>query len=83
VEAAALADTLDTLASGMFLVDATARIVHANASGYAMLEQANVLRAPSGRLGANDPAADQVLLDVFTSAARGIRNLAEKALLFL
>jgi DNA-binding CsgD family transcriptional regulator len=80
VEAAALADTLDTLASGMFLVDATARIVHVNASGYAMLDQANVLRAPSGRLGANDPAADQALLDVFTSAASGDSHLGRKGI---
>jgi hypothetical protein len=35
VEAAALADSLDALASAMFIVGATGRIVHANASGYA------------------------------------------------
>jgi hypothetical protein len=61
VEAAALADTLDTLASAMFIVDETGRIVHANASGYTMLAEGRVLRAPGGRLGANEPAAEQAL----------------------
>ena len=37
VEAASLADTLDGIAAGMFLVDAAGRIVHANARGLAML----------------------------------------------
>jgi len=71
VEAAALADSLDTLASGMFIVDATGRIVHANASGYAMVAEAKVLRAPSGRLSANDAAEHQALLDIFTAAEGG------------
>ncbi len=71
VEAAQLADSLDTLASGMFLVDATSRITYANASGREMLREANLLRAPSGRLGAIDRVADQALLDTFTTTARG------------
>ena len=45
VKAATLADSLDSLASAMFIVEATGRIVHANAQGYAMLAEANVLRA--------------------------------------
>ena len=40
VEAAAMADTLDGLQAGMFLVDAAGRLVHANASGRAMLTRA-------------------------------------------
>ncbi len=78
VEAAALADTLDTLASGMFIVTDTGRVVHANASGYAMLAEGKVLRAPGGRLGANDPAADQALLDIFTAAGGGDAALGRK-----
>jgi DNA-binding CsgD family transcriptional regulator len=75
VEAAALADTLDTLVSGMFIVNATGRIVHANASGYEMVAEAKVLRAPGGRLCANDPEADQALLDIFTAAGGGDASL--------
>jgi DNA-binding CsgD family transcriptional regulator len=78
VEAAALADTLDTLASGMFIVNAMGRIVHANASGYAMVAEARILRAPSGRLTANDPAADQALLDIFTAAENGDTALGRR-----
>jgi DNA-binding CsgD family transcriptional regulator len=71
IEAAALADSLDTLVSGMFIVSGTGRIIHANVRGYAMVAEAKVLRAPHGRLTAPDPAADQVLLDIFTTAENG------------
>ena len=80
VTAAALADSLDTLASAMFIVDATGRIVHANASGYAMLAEANALRAPGGRLRAIDPVADQALLDIFTAASGGDAVLGRKGI---
>jgi DNA-binding CsgD family transcriptional regulator len=78
VEAAALADTLDTLVSGMFIVSGTGRIIHANASGYAMVAEARVLRAPDGRLTATDPAADQALLDIFTAAGNGDTALGRR-----
>jgi DNA-binding CsgD family transcriptional regulator len=71
LEAAALADSFDTLNSGMFLVDASGRIVHANASGHSMVAEATALRAPSGRLGAIDGQADRALLDSFSAASRG------------
>ncbi len=78
VEAAALADSLDTLISGMFIVSGTGRIIHANASGYAMVAEARVLRAPDGRLTATDPAADQALLDIFTAAENGDTALGRR-----
>jgi DNA-binding CsgD family transcriptional regulator len=80
VEAAALADSLDTLASGMFIVNGTGRIVHANASGYAMVAEARVVRAPSGRLTANDPTTDQALLDIFTAAGAGDAVLGRRGI---
>jgi DNA-binding CsgD family transcriptional regulator len=80
VQAAALADSLDTLTAGMFLIDATGRIVHANASGQRMLAEATVLRAPSGRLGAIDASADQALLDSCDAAARGDRDIGRKGI---
>ena len=58
IKAAALADTLDGLAAGMFLVDSSGRLVHANASGRAMLDDGNVLHA-NGRLVARDAQADE------------------------
>jgi hypothetical protein len=71
VEAAALADSLDTLSSGMFLVNVAGRIVHANISGHLMVSERKVLRALGGKLGAIDPLGDQALLDAFTAAAAG------------
>ena len=53
-EADGLADTVDGISAGMFLVDASARIVHANASGHAMLAQGSLLRVVGGKLVAND-----------------------------
>src|SRR6185437_15574855 len=51
-EAATLADALDGLGAGLFVVDATGRIVHANTSGRAMLQERRVLRSADGRLAA-------------------------------
>jgi DNA-binding CsgD family transcriptional regulator len=80
VEAAALADSFDTLAAGMFLVDASGRILHANASGHMMAADANVVRAAGGRLGATEPRASQALLDAFAAAAAGDAALGRKGI---
>jgi DNA-binding CsgD family transcriptional regulator len=80
VKADALADSLDTLVSGMFIVDRAGRIVHANVTGCAMVAEANVVRAPNGRLGAADPAADQALLDIFTAAEAGDMALGRQGI---
>jgi DNA-binding CsgD family transcriptional regulator/PAS domain-containing protein len=71
VEAATFADTLDGFAAGMFLVDAEAYIVHANASGQAMLDGGAVVRERSGRLIAADRKADHALREALTAAAAG------------
>jgi hypothetical protein len=70
-EAAALADSLDTLPAGMFLVDSFGRIVHTNLCGHAMVSEGNVLKAGGGKLGALDPEVNQALLDAFTAAGPG------------
>ena len=70
-EAAQFADTLDGLSAGMFLVDETGRIVHANASGQAMLAQGSVLRSPEGRLTTNESNVERGLYDVFAAASGG------------
>jgi DNA-binding CsgD family transcriptional regulator len=67
VEAAALADSFDELASGMFIVDSSGRIIHANASAHRLVAEANVLRATNGR----DLLGSRNLLDVFTAAQAG------------
>jgi DNA-binding CsgD family transcriptional regulator len=71
VEAATLTDALDGLAAGMFLVDATGRIVHANVQGHAMLAEATVIKGSGGRFSATDPLADKTLSDIFMAADAG------------
>jgi DNA-binding CsgD family transcriptional regulator len=71
VEAAALADSFDELASGVFIVDSTGRIIHANASAHRLIAEANVLRATNGRIAALDLESSRNLLDVFTAAEAG------------
>jgi hypothetical protein len=71
VEAAALADSLDELASGLLIVDSSGRIIHANASAHRLIAEANVLRATNGRIGALDPEGNRNLLDIFAAAQAG------------
>jgi DNA-binding CsgD family transcriptional regulator len=70
-QAATFADTLDGLGAGMFLVDARGRIVHANASGHALLGDSSVLYAAGRKLGSNDIGAEQALHDAFLAAGSG------------
>jgi hypothetical protein len=58
-EAAAFADTLDGVSAGLFLVDAGGRMVHANASGQAMLDERCVLRAGGDKVAATEAEADR------------------------
>jgi DNA-binding CsgD family transcriptional regulator len=64
-EADALADTFDGLTAGLFLADASGRLIRANSSGQMMLVEEAVLRAAGGRLIACDPAADRLLRQAF------------------
>ena len=77
VEAAALADTLDGLQAGLFLVDAAGRLVHANAAGRAMLDEGNVLHA-NGKLVALDAQGDSALRELLLAAGKGDAALGEK-----
>ena len=70
-EADSLADAVDGISAGMFLVDASARIVHTNASGHAMLAQGSLLRVVGGKLAPNDASAEQALIEVYAMAERG------------
>jgi DNA-binding CsgD family transcriptional regulator/PAS domain-containing protein len=79
-EAAAFADTLDGVSAGMFLVDANGQIVHANASGQAMLDERSVLRAGSGRLAAIAPGADQELNQTLALAGGGDAAVGSKGI---
>jgi DNA-binding CsgD family transcriptional regulator len=71
IEAATFADALDGLSAGMFLVDASAHLVHANTAGHALLAAGDFLRLMGGRLTAGDPQIDQGLRDVLIAAGDG------------
>jgi DNA-binding CsgD family transcriptional regulator len=79
-EAATFADTLDGLAAGMFLVDDTGRIVHANVSGYAMAAEGSALRSQGGRLAPTNVEAAQALSEIFTAAAGGDAAVGTKGI---
>jgi len=70
-EASAFADTLDGISAGMFLVDADRRIVHANASGQALLDERCVLRAGGGRVVAIAADDDHELNQSLATAGGG------------
>jgi DNA-binding CsgD family transcriptional regulator len=60
-ETAALADTLDGLGAGLFIVDGATRIVHTNAAARRLLAAEDVLCSRGGRLVACEPEANRSL----------------------
>lgn len=68
IAAAAFAETIDGLAAGVFLVDRDARIIHANPSGSAMLDDAEVVRRVGGKLGAIDGNAGRGIAEAIAVA---------------
>jgi DNA-binding CsgD family transcriptional regulator len=80
VEAATLADMLDSLATAVLLVDENARIVQANVRGRAMLAERNILRSTAGHLSASDPNADRMLRDVIADANGGDATVGVKGI---
>ncbi len=70
-EAATLADTLDSLVAGFFLIGGKGRLVQANVAGHAILSEGTILRAVGGRLIAPDPVADAALRNAFSSIDLG------------
>jgi DNA-binding CsgD family transcriptional regulator len=80
VEAAALADTLDELASAMLIVDAIGRIIHANASAHRLIAEADVLRAANGRIAVRDFESNRSLLDAFKAAQAGDAAIGKRGI---
>jgi DNA-binding CsgD family transcriptional regulator len=64
----AFTDALDGLSAGVFLVDASGRLVHANTAARALLSVGDVLSAANSRLLARDPAVNALLRDAFVAA---------------
>jgi DNA-binding CsgD family transcriptional regulator/PAS domain-containing protein len=70
-ETACFSDILDGLSAGVLLVDANARIVHANVAGNAMLGAADFLRTVGGRLVASDAPVNEALREILLAAEAG------------
>jgi DNA-binding CsgD family transcriptional regulator/PAS domain-containing protein len=70
-EAACFSDILDGLSAGVLLVDANARVVHANAAGKAILGAADFLRTIGGRLVASDAPINEALREILGAAEAG------------
>ncbi len=80
MEAATLADTLDGIAAGMFLVDENGRVVQSNVAGHAMVTAGETLRVAGGRLTTGDVQTDQTLLDIFATSAGGDAAIGTKGI---
>ena len=66
--------------AGMYLVDATGRLIHANAAGNAILDAGDILSIVGGRLVAGDAQIDRALRDVFAAAGQGDTALGTKGI---
>jgi DNA-binding CsgD family transcriptional regulator len=77
-QVATLADALDSLSAGVFLIEANGRIVHANAAGRGILGVDDFLRSIGGRLVARDTKINRTLQDIF--AGRGDLEIGSKGI---
>lgn len=69
--ATALADVLDNLTAGIFLLDAFCRLVHANSAGHALLAADDVVRSVAGQLVTCSTEANQTLRDALAGGRDG------------
>ncbi|WP_247326826.1 helix-turn-helix transcriptional regulator [Bradyrhizobium sp. 141] len=69
-DAATFADTLDGLDVGLYLVDANARLLHANTAGQAIVDARDILLEIRGHLAACDVTVNRTLQHFFAAAGR-------------
>jgi hypothetical protein len=79
-KAAALAETLDGLSAGMFLVGGRGHIIHANVAGRLILGADDFLRSIRGQLVAGDAQVNQTLREIFAIAEQGNAALGVKGI---
>ncbi len=68
-DAAMFSQSLDGLRAAIFFVDANGRIVHANAAGHVLVNEADVLRVVAGKVVAGESEIDAGLQDTCIAAS--------------
>jgi DNA-binding CsgD family transcriptional regulator len=71
LQAAAFADAIDGLSTGVFLVSSLGELVHTNSSGQAMLDAEDPLKLVRGTLIASDMGVQTALREAFAAAMEG------------
>ncbi|MFZ3352239.1 MAG: hypothetical protein WA268_15375 [Xanthobacteraceae bacterium] len=71
IENALLADTFDSLAAGVFLLQENGQIAHANKAGHALLKDGNLLRSANGVVHPANEHARATLHRAFLDAVEG------------
>lgn len=79
-EIGTFADALDGLEAGLFLVDESARIVHANAAGQAILAAGDILYVAARHLAACDPQVNLKLREICAAAGQGDAALGTRGI---
>jgi DNA-binding NarL/FixJ family response regulator len=72
-ESAALSDVLDGLNAGIFLLDSSCRILHANLPGRGMLEADDFLRSSGGQFAVRDQEINRTLRELFAAGGNVTR----------
>jgi DNA-binding CsgD family transcriptional regulator len=80
-ESAGLSNLLDGFSAGIFLLDATCRVLHANIAGDCMLEANDFLRSVGGQLVARDQKVNQVLRELLATESNAALAANGRALL--
>jgi DNA-binding CsgD family transcriptional regulator/PAS domain-containing protein len=73
-------DALNTLSVGIFLLDGSGRIVHANSAGHLLLEESEVVRASNDRLVTCRPEMRSVLEELLAASREGDTALGTKGI---
>ncbi|MGH6734563.1 MAG: helix-turn-helix transcriptional regulator [Methyloceanibacter sp.] len=80
VKSSTFSEVIDDFAAGVFLVDERGGLVHANASGRAMLDAAEPVKLVQDVLMVVDPSVDHVLREVFSAAKAGDQAVAARGI---
>lgn len=80
MEAALLSDTIDSLAVAVFLLQKDGRIVHANATGSAILKAGSLFQEVNGAIQATDKQARAILHSAILDGAEGDTGLKSRGI---